>query len=420
MSRFKSIADVWSYLEQIPTFQSAGVSAANFSLVNISAFCEKLGNPHRSFPSIHIAGTNGKGTTAYLLEAIYRSGGYRTGLFTSPHLLRYNERVRVNGADISDEAILEFFQYTEALLQEIPLSYFEISTALAFWYFNKSRVEIAIIETGLGGRLDSTNIINPEVSVITSIGLDHQNVLGNTIQEIAREKAGIIKPKKPVVTGNISDAALQQITAVAEANGSQLYDTAHLQPVWNKGIIHLRNNEIKLHSLLRESVNKWNVACAWQVREVLQASFPVSESALIGAIEAFEGAPGRFEKLHKDFDWYFSGSHNQQALLSSIETIEHMKGPENTILIFSAMKDKLNAEMMQLFKPFMVHYFVEQKGERAAKKEDVELYLKEIRLMNDVNAVKILKDLRTELVIFTGSFYFYPIVKRWISKVENF
>lgn len=420
MSTFKSIADVWCYMDRIPTFQGAGILAANFSLANISAFCQKLGNPQQAFPSVHIAGTNGKGTTAYLLEAIYKRGGYRTGLFTSPHLLRYNERVRVDGVEINDEAILEFFRQAETLLQEIPLSYFEISTALAFWYFEKSGVEIAIIETGLGGRLDSTNIIVPEVSVITSIGLDHQNVLGNTIQEIAREKAGIIKPKKPVITGNISDEALQQIATAAEVKGSKLYDTAHLQPVWNKGIIHLRNNEIKLHSLLRESVNKWNVACTWQVREVLQESFPVAESALIGAIEAFEGAPGRFEKLHKDFDWYFSGSHNQQALLSSIETIENMKAPENTVLIFSAMKDKLSAEMMQLFKPFMVHYFVEQKGERAAKKEDVELFLKEIRLMNDVNAVKILKDLRTELVIFTGSFYFYPIVKRWISKVENF
>jgi len=216
MSRFTAISDVWEFFDGIPMVQKSGVSAANFSLDHIRLFCEELGNPQDKFPTIHVAGTNGKGTTCYLLEKIYADSGFKTGLFTSPHLLRYNERVRISGKEIPDHDVLRFFQSTEGILKEIPLTYFEISTALAFWYFADQQVDLAIIETGLGGRLDSTNIIKPEVSIITSIGFDHQDVLGDTLAEIAEEKSGIIKQDTPVVLGDIEDEALNSITKRAK------------------------------------------------------------------------------------------------------------------------------------------------------------------------------------------------------------
>ncbi|MEQ8525363.1 folylpolyglutamate synthase/dihydrofolate synthase family protein [Gracilimonas sp.] len=417
MKLFDRIEDVWAYLESIPMFQKSGTSAANFSLDNIRAFCKRLGNPQDKYPSIHVAGTNGKGTICYLLEKTYSDAGYKTGLFTSPHLLRYNERVRINGQEISNEQLLKFFQEANLLLDEIKLSYFEISTALAFWYFAQQEVDLAIIETGLGGRLDSTNIITPEVSVITSIGLDHQDVLGDSLEEIAREKAGIIKKNKPVVLGNITGNPLHEIERIAEEQESTVYRTASLEPEYEGGIISLKNGSIKFKTTFRESVNKWNVACVWKVIEILRQKFKVDEEQAIHSIESFSGAPGRFEKLHPELEWYFSGSHNAQALESSLKAVEDMKSKSESILVFSGMKDKLSPDVIGQLHGFKKAYFVEQEGERAAKFEDIRKLI-EAELITEKGKEIILNELQTELVIFMGSFYFYPIVKRWTTNVS--
>lgn len=417
MSRFNSISDVHFFLDSIPMFQKAGASAANFSLDAIHAFCEALSNPQNQYPSIHIAGTNGKGTTSYLLEKIYHDAGYKTGLFTSPHLLRYNERVRVGQLEITNQQMLEFFRTVDELLKEIKLSYFEISTVLAFWFFAEQEVDIAIIETGLGGRLDSTNIIIPEVSVITSIGLDHQNVLGDTIEEIAAEKAGIIKKDVPVVIGNITGSARTVIELEARSKHAPLTYADEQDPQWNKGTVTLKKANMEFLTSFKESVNKWNVAISFSVAEILYAQFPVGEDLLLKAIDNFEGAPGRFEKIHPEYEWYFSGSHNSQALESSLEGIRAIKPIGETVLVFSAMKDKLNPEMFSHLKGFKKAYFIEQEGERAANLSDVTGNL-EVELLTESQKEIILNELKTELVIFMGSFYFYPIVKRWTENVS--
>src|SRR5262249_13855619 len=182
-------------------------ATAKFNLENISVLAQHLGHPERKYPSVHIAGTNGKGSTAAFLESILREAGYRTGLYTSPHLERINERIRVRGEPISDEAFAETFtrihERIESLLASGALrahpTFFECATAIAFLYFAESSVDFAVFETGLGGRLDSTNIVTPHVSVITRIDFDHENFLGHSLREIASEKAGIIKPGVPVV-----------------------------------------------------------------------------------------------------------------------------------------------------------------------------------------------------------------------------
>jgi len=183
----------------LPMFQRVGASAFKKDLTNTLALCAHLDNPERKFKSIHVAGTNGKGSTSHTLAAILQSAGYKTGLYTSPHLKSFTERVRINGQEITEQAVVEFVGANKSFLDELKPSFFEMTVGLAFWYFAKEQVDIAVIEVGMGGRLDSTNVITPELSVITNIGWDHMQFLGDTLPLIAGEKAGIIKSGVPVI-----------------------------------------------------------------------------------------------------------------------------------------------------------------------------------------------------------------------------
>ena len=176
----------------LPVFHRIGAKAFKPDLTNTLKLCERLGNPQHQFKSIHIAGTNGKGSTSHYMAAIFQSAGYKTGLYTSPHLKDYTERFRINGKSIEKTNIVTFVREHQTLIEELKPSFFELSVAIAFDFFAKEKVDIAVIEVGLGGRLDSTNIITPLLSIITNIGLDHTDILGNTLSQIAFEKAGII------------------------------------------------------------------------------------------------------------------------------------------------------------------------------------------------------------------------------------
>lgn len=199
---FNTYSDCIDYLfHQFPQFSKYGQSAIKVGLDNIYKLCEALGNPQNKFKSIHIAGTNGKGSTAHMLSAIFQNAGYKTGLYTSPHILDFSERIKLNGSNIDANWVLQFVNKNYNLFQELKPSFFEVTVAMAFSYFESMQCDIAIIETGLGGRLDSTNIIQPILSVITNISLDHTDILGHNIEAIAQEKAGIIKEKTPFVIG---------------------------------------------------------------------------------------------------------------------------------------------------------------------------------------------------------------------------
>lgn len=186
---------------QLPMFQRIGAAAYKADLGNTITLCKILGNPEKEFKSIHIAGTNGKGSTSHFLASVLQESGYRTGLFTSPHLKDFRERIKINGRMISKPDVMTFVEQHQADFSKIKPSFFEWTFALATWYFAKEKVDIGVLETGMGGRLDSTNVVNPLVSVITNIGLDHTQFLGTTLNAIAGEKAGIIKPGIPVVIG---------------------------------------------------------------------------------------------------------------------------------------------------------------------------------------------------------------------------
>ena len=202
----------------MPTFQEEGATAYKPGLERITAFCRHLGNPQRNFFTVHVAGTNGKGSVSHIIAAVLQQAGYRTGLFTSPHLHDFRERIRVDGEMIPKQKVVNFVDKHREKMTELGLSFFEMTAALAFDYFAQSDVEVAVIETGLGGRLDATNVILPIVSVITNIGLEHTALLGDTLQQIAAEKAGIIKKSIPVVLGEANDAYNDVFEHIAVAN----------------------------------------------------------------------------------------------------------------------------------------------------------------------------------------------------------
>lgn len=197
---FRTYEETLNYLyANLPMFQRVGAAALKPDLGNTIQLCQELGNPHLAFKSVHVAGTNGKGSTSHMLASILQSAGYKTGLYTSPHLKSFTERIRVNGSEVSQAFVIDFVNRIQPAIERIKPSFFEITVAMAFDYFAKQNIDIAVVEVGLGGRLDSTNVITPEVSVITNIGWDHKDILGDTLEKIASEKAGIIKRHIPVV-----------------------------------------------------------------------------------------------------------------------------------------------------------------------------------------------------------------------------
>jgi dihydrofolate synthase/folylpolyglutamate synthase len=212
----------WMF-SRLPMYQQQGRVAYNAKLETIREFCTYLGNPHSHFKSIHVAGTNGKGSSSHMLASVLQEAGYRVGLYTSPHLRDFRERIRLNGEMVSRQYVLGFLKRHKAYLEAHPLSFFEMTVGMAYEYFNRKQVDIAVIEVGLGGRLDSTNIIVPEVSLITNIGFDHMEILGDTLPVIAREKAGIIKPGVPVVVSETQAETADVFRAVAREQGAPLY-----------------------------------------------------------------------------------------------------------------------------------------------------------------------------------------------------
>lgn len=217
-------AETVAYLyAQVPLFQSLGAGAYKEGLSNTLALDEHFGHPHRAYRTIHVAGTNGKGSTSHALAAVLQQAGYRVGLYTSPHLVDMRERIRVNGQPISEQRIVDFVADHRAFFEPLSPSFFEVITALALLYFAEQRVDVAVIEVGLGGRLDCTNVIRPDLAVITNIALDHTDLLGHTLAQIAHEKAGIIKPQVPVVVGQALPETRPVFEAVAAEQDAPLF-----------------------------------------------------------------------------------------------------------------------------------------------------------------------------------------------------
>lgn len=211
----------WMF-SQLPMYQNQGKSAFKKDLSNTLKLAKHLNHPEQKFKSIHVAGTNGKGSTSHMLASILHEAGYKVGLYTSPHLKDFRERIKINGQPVSEQFVIDFIEENRTFFKSLGLSFFEMTVGMAFDYFSKEKVDIAVIEVGLGGRLDSTNIITPEVSVITNIGKDHTQFLGNTLKSIAFEKGGIIKPMVPVVIGETQRTTAEVFKALADKNDTTI------------------------------------------------------------------------------------------------------------------------------------------------------------------------------------------------------
>jgi dihydrofolate synthase/folylpolyglutamate synthase len=332
--------------------------AAKFDLENITALAERLGRPDQAYPSAHIAGTNGKGSTAAFLESILRHASFRTGLNTSPHLEKINERMRVNAEEISDEAFAETLTRIQGLIEELLAAgklrahptYFECVTAMAFEYFAKSRVEFGVFEVGLGGRLDATNILSPVVSVITRVDFDHENFLGHSLQEIAREKAGIMKPRVPVVIAEQHAEAREVILARAKELGSPILETGATfridREFFEDGCIRARVTELKsgwtaeIAPRLPGRFQLQNAVSALAAARLLrERGFRVTDEAIKQGI-ATAAWPGRLEKIHSRPDIYLDGAHNPGAARELAAFWEQNFAGRKLWLVYGTLRDK--------------------------------------------------------------------------------
>lgn len=250
--------------QQLPMFQNKGRVAYKADLSNIIKLCEHLGNPQNNFKSIHVAGTNGKGSTSHMLASVLQEADYKTALHTSPHLKDFRERSKINGKLMPKSFVIDFVKKNKDFIESLSASFFEVSVAMGFLYFSKEKVDIAVIETGLGGRLDSTNIIQPEISIITNIGKDHTAILGENFEEIAKEKAGIIKSKTPVIIGEYIAETLAIFKSIAKQNNSPIYfaqdSDEEIYPCDLKGKYQLKNQKTAVQAIRVLQKLGWNIS----------------------------------------------------------------------------------------------------------------------------------------------------------------
>ena len=363
---------------RLPMFTRDGASAFKKDLTNTYRLCEALGNPHERFKSIHIAGTNGKGSTSHMLAAILQAAGYKTGLYTSPHLLDFRERIRINGSMIPRDTVADFVDVNRPLMADIQPSFFEVTVAMAFAYFAEEQVDIVVVETGLGGRLDSTNVISPLLAVITNIGYDHTHMLGNTLQEIANEKAGIIKPGVPVVVGERQQDVAAIFERVAADKGSRL---VFASDEWEINVRGKDSGLLQLSATHRyatdeqtyaldlmggyQAKNLPGVLCA--VAELEKQGFSIPATDLHWALQHVQrltGLMGRWQTLSTDPLIICDTGHNVDGWREVLANIAATSYHELHIVI-GVMRDKDLDKMLPLLPQNACYYFCQVDMPRA-------------------------------------------------------
>ncbi len=371
-------AEALDYLySRLPVFHRIGPKALKPGLGNTLALCEAMGNPHQRFRSIHVAGTNGKGSTSHMLAAIYQSAGYRVGLYTSPHLKSFTERIRLNGQPMAEEAVAQFVNTYQTLIESIEPSFFEVTVAMAFDYFARQQVDLAIIETGLGGRLDSTNVITPEASLITNIAYDHTDILGDTLPQIAFEKAGIIKADVPVVVGESNPETDLVFSKTAEVLKSPLFFADLLYTVQNKGVQAGKREVSVRHAQAREeqvfqldligSYQLKNLPAVLSVVDILQPIWPVSAEFQrngLARVSELTGLKGRFQTLQTKPMAIADTAHNEAGLVALLETV--VLFPYQTLrIILGLVADKDRSRLLDTLPQQAVYYFCQAQTPRS-------------------------------------------------------
>lgn len=340
---------------RLPMYQTQGASAYKKDLSNTLLLVNYLGNPEKKIKCIHVAGTNGKGSTSNFLASVYQEAGYRVGLYTSPHLVDFRERIRINGEKISEEYVCEFMIQHKLFFEENELSFFEMTVGLAFTFFDEKKVDLAIIEVGMGGRLDSTNIINPLVSVITNIGLDHTAFLGNTITAISKEKAGIIKPNTPVIIGEYTSQTKPVFISIAKEKQAPIYFASDLI-------------QVTFPSDLKGAYQEQNKRTVLQTIELLNAQkeFFIAETVCKNGflnVHRNTGFQGRWQQLQSNPKVICDTAHNKDGLAITLqqlteETFTHLH------LVIGFVNDKNLKELLPLFPKKATYYFCSPNNSR--------------------------------------------------------
>ncbi|HOG20417.1 MAG TPA: folylpolyglutamate synthase/dihydrofolate synthase family protein [Salinivirgaceae bacterium] len=363
---------------QLPMYQRVGGAAYKADLLTTQKLDEYFNHPHQRFKSIHVAGTNGKGSVSHMLASVFQSAGYKTGLYTSPHMLDFRERIKINGQMIPENEVVDWVEHHKAILAKLSPSFFEMTVALAFDYFERQKVDIAIVEVGMGGRLDSTNIITPELSIITNIGLDHTQFLGNTLTDIAREKGGIIKEGVPVVVGEYSNETLPILKQLAN-NAKSTLTTAYEQ--FRLLESKIKENGIKVFVVENiEERNKFIVELdlvgLYQDKNIITFLSSLTEICKIfnldikDSIKAVKntasttGLMGRWQVLSKKPYIVADIAHNENGIT---ETVKHIKSLKYKTLhiVLGVVNDKDVKSMLKLLPENAKFYFTQPSVPRA-------------------------------------------------------
>jgi dihydrofolate synthase / folylpolyglutamate synthase len=364
---------------RLPMFSRVGVAAYKKDLDNTIILCQALGEPQHKFRSIHVAGTNGKGSTSHMLAAILQTAGYKTGLYTSPHLKDFRERIKIDGKEIDEEFVIEFVHRVQPLAEKIEPSFFEITVAMAFQYFAHEKVDIAVIETGLGGRLDSTNIITPEVAVITNIGMDHMNLLGNNIESIAVEKAGIIKDGVPVVIGETTPVTKEVFTTKAKLHNTKISIAS--EELWISDWSNENNKLVATvaHHQLDEDRQTYQLDLAgmYQLKNLLTVIRTITELNAQGwnisqehiktglaHVKKLTGLHGRWEMIQQSPTVILDVAHNEDGIKQLAAQLEH-EDYRKVHIVIGMVKDKEIDKVLALLPQQASYYFTNAKIERA-------------------------------------------------------
>jgi len=374
------------FYSQLPMFHRVGAAAYKADLNNTIAICNLLNNPQNNFKSIHIAGTNGKGSVSHMLAAVLQEAGYKTGLYTSPHLKDFRERIRINEKMISKKYICDFTAKYKNDFDRIKPSFFEMTVGLAFNYFSEKKIDVAVIETGLGGRLDSTNIISPLLSIITNIGWDHTNLLGNTLQKIAAEKAGIIKKNMPVVIGETKNETKNIFIEKAKKENAELFFAdKNLKAVLKKDL-SLKNNKIvinvfrknKIHfkNLQLDLTGRYqlkNICTVLQSVEMLEKHFQFEKKNIFSAIKNVKqltGLAGRWEIISKHPLTICDIGHNTDGMkevLKQLKTIQY----KQLHFVLGMVNDKDVRGILKLLPHGAIYYFCKANIPRGLNAEEL-------------------------------------------------
>jgi dihydrofolate synthase/folylpolyglutamate synthase len=407
-----------------------GLEAAkgmDFKLERVELALASLGDPHRAYPCVHVAGTNGKGSVAAMCHAILTAGGYRPGLYVSPHLVRFTERVRVADVEIRPDEVADLVAEIRrtATSRGIDLTFFEFTTVLAFLYFARCDADAAVVEVGLGGRLDATNVVAPEVAVVTSIGLDHQEWLGSTIEEIAREKGGILKPGRPVVIGRVPGAAEHVLRGLAAERGCRVYQLGRDFSLSNGVPPEYRGLHAELSAIpipLRGAHQRDNTAVAVAALEAAGPRLAVTARAIRDGL-ARTRWPGRLEIIDGAPTVILDGAHNPDGVEALVREMRTLTSGRKVHLLFAVMRDKdwrtMARSLAEIADQVTVSAVLPPRGEPPENVARVFAETRPTRTLQDpVRAFEqLLTEVRhDEVVLVAGSLFLvgavYPAVER--------